>query len=219
MLAAEAFVESIVRAEIALDHLLLGIADLSQGIDWVQEQTGVRASMGGRHPGAGTRNALLSLGSRQYLEILAIDPEQIQAGWMADLVRNVIIPRLVAWAVAVPEIDSVVRKAASAGYRIEGPNAGARLTPHGSELRWKTARINSDLGNVIPFFIEWDRGIVHPSEDSPPACRLERLEISHPEPSRVSEMLANLAISASVSLANTPGITALIDTPKGQVRI
>ena len=54
-----------------LDHVIIGCNDLDAGIRFVQERTGVRAVPGGVHPDRGTSNALLSLGDRQYLEIMA----------------------------------------------------------------------------------------------------------------------------------------------------
>jgi hypothetical protein len=38
-----------------MDHLVLGVPDLEQGIDLVEQKPGAR-NFGGRHPGRGTHN-------------------------------------------------------------------------------------------------------------------------------------------------------------------
>ncbi len=206
-------------AKEALDHLLLGIADLDQGIEWVQQKTGVRAIPGGSHPGAGTRNALLSLGSRQYLEIIAIDPLQKTWSAMAALIANQKEPRLIAWAACTDDMESTMQLAKSASFAIEGPSDGARERADGVMLRWKVLRIQNDFGCVIPFFIEWEPGIVHPSEDSPSGCRLEEFQIAHSEADRVLEALEKLGIKADLTSGRYPRLSAALSTPIGRIRL
>src|SRR5437016_1188005 len=130
----------------AADHLLLGVSDLDRGIAWVEQRTGIRPAMGGVHPGQGTRNALLSLGPRHYLEIIAPDPAQSAYNFNID-VRGFAEPRLVNWAATTTDIESVAASARKAGYALFGPLDGRRQTPSGKTLRWKRLGIVNKLGS------------------------------------------------------------------------
>src|SRR5690348_8429093 len=93
-----------------LDHFILGCNDLDHGIDFVEQNTGVRAALGGVHPGRGTCNALLSLGERRYLEIMAPDPAQHVTPQIPRLLE-LKEPRIVGWAVHTNDLDQLARKA------------------------------------------------------------------------------------------------------------
>src|SRR5262245_58496627 len=142
----------------AADHLLLGVGDLDRGVTWVEERTGVRPAIGGSHPGRGTRNALLSLGPSQYLEVIAPDPAQRTYAFQIDI-RTLNEPRLITWAAATTDIDAVARRAKAAGRDVFGPNDGSRARPDGRMLTWRTLGISNKLAigvvDPIPFFIQW----------------------------------------------------------------
>lgn len=206
-------------AAAAVDHLLLGAADLDAGIAWVEQQTGVRAVTGGTHPGRGTRNALLSLGGRQYLEIIAPDPAQPAAN-LTMPIRSLTTPRVITWA-AVAEIDALARSVGAAGLQPIGPRDGSRARPDGTVLRWRTLGVSTPFGggeiDPIPFFIEWARDSVHPSQDSPAGCTLASFEFGHPDPDGVRRTLQQLGIDATVTRSATARLAVVLKTPRGRV--
>src|SRR6266481_9254075 len=108
-----------------LDHILLGCNDLQRGIDFVEQHTGVRAAFGGVHPGRGTQNALLSLGTRRYLEIIAPDPQQHTDNPLAKHLLGLKEPRLVGWAAHPDDLQVLAAGLAKAGIAAEGPTPGS----------------------------------------------------------------------------------------------
>jgi hypothetical protein len=206
----------------SIDHLLLGAPDLDRAIAWFETRTGVKPAFGGVHPGRGTRNALASLGRRQYLEIIAPDPAQEKFGFQID-VRNLAAPKLVNWAVAAEDVEAAASAARTAKYAVFGPDEGARTRPDGSTLVWRTvgvlAPFRDEEADPMPFFIQWGRGIRHPSEDSPGGCRLVGFELHHPDAAALQSTLAAFGIEAVVAKSARPGLTAVLDSPKGRVTL
>jgi len=215
-------VQGLTDIKSAVDHLLLGVADLDRGVEWVHDRLGVRAAAGGVHPGAGTRNALLSLGAGHYLEIIAPDPAQQAANDERHL-RELAAPRLITFAVTTKDIDSISARARKAGLDVSGPHDGSRLLPSGSSLRWRTLAIGNDMGagaiQPVPFFIQWSPGSPHPSSDSPKGCILESLEFQHPDSVRLKAIFEALGLDGRVSSRPDVRIRATVKSPKGRVEL
>jgi hypothetical protein len=202
-----------------LDHLLFGIADLDRGITWMQEKTGVKATIGGTHPGLGTRNALISLGNLQYIEIISLDPMQKRLGPTAARVHDLTAPQLITWAASTRDIDALCQQAQAAGYEIEGPIPGQRMKPDGTMLKWKTAKLITSLGDMVPFFIEWENGVTHPSQDSATGCKLEVFEVEHPQADQVRKMLSVFGMKETIAPSSESRLKAILSTPKGRIEL
>jgi hypothetical protein len=203
-----------------LDHILLGCSDLDQGIAFVEQYTGVRAGIGGVHPGRGTRNALLSLGERRYLEIIAPDPGQSGVtSSRLSVLKKLSSPRLVGWAAHVSDIEAVAKKLRESGVKFEGPSPGSRRRPDGRVLTWKTLDLDDDCDGLLPFFIEWRAESVHPSVDATAGCRLERFVVEGPETAELSKMFKPLGIDVPVERADKTGLRARMVGVKGTVEV
>jgi catechol 2,3-dioxygenase-like lactoylglutathione lyase family enzyme len=198
-----------------LDHILLGCSDLDRGIAFVEEHTGVRAAFGGVHPGRGTQNALLSLGTRRYLEIIAPDPKQASVQQFS-VITNLKEPRLIGWAAHPGELDSFARKLRGASLAFKGPTPGSRKRPDGHVLNWKTLNLTDDRDGLLPFFIEWSADSPHPSADAPKGCSLLHFEVATPDPDALSKQIALLGLDLRIAKADKPQLRATIAGPKGQ---
>ena len=203
-----------------LDHLVFGVPHLDQGIDMLERQTGVRPAFGGRHPGRGTHNALLALGGRQYLEVIAIDPSQANAaGLLFPELRTLSQPAFVSWAIAVGDVADAARRARAAGCEAIGPLEGARARADGSLLAWRTLRVVHPSMGLVPFFIAWGSDAAHPSQDAPAGCTLAGLEMEAPDSSSMVRLLKELGADAQVVPGPRTRLKARLQTPKGPVEL
>lgn len=199
-----------------LDHILLGCSDLDRGIDFVEKDTGVRAAFGGVHPGRGTRNALLSLGEKHYLEIIAPDPKQSQVPDHYGL-HKLSEPRLVGWAVHPGDLTQFANHLREGDFEFEGPTPGSRKRPDGRLLRWKTLNLKDDLGGLLPFFIEWSADTIHPSVHSPSGCKIVRFTYAGPDYDGVGRLFDLMGLEVLAEVGEKSQIRASIKGPEEKV--
>jgi hypothetical protein len=203
-----------------LDHLVYATPDLDAAVDRVESLLGIRARPGGRHPGIGTRNALVSFGGERYLEIVGPDPEQPEppAGrWFR--IDELEEPRLVTWCARSGELEQVVRRAASAGVSLGAVGAGGRRRPDGSDLRWRVSDPTAEReGGVVPFFIDW-LDSPHPGVGPGDGCALVELRARHPEAPRIARAMEVLGLGLTVEEGPRPALEATVRTPGGLVTL
>jgi len=202
----------------ALDHLILGCSDLAFAIEWVEKRLGIRATFGGVHPGLGTHNALVSLGTKRYLELMAPDTSQSTLGWFSSL-PQLTEPRLIGWAACSTDVAALRERLIQAGIACQALREGSRRHPDGGSLRWKTFMLSDDCQGLLPFFIEWNAASVHPAKGMVPECRLERFQILTPSPEELKRTLQILGVHAQVVRGAVSELQAVIGCSAGSIKM
>jgi len=206
------------------DHLVVAAATLAQGIEYVSALTGVAPRPGGRHVAMGTHNALLKLGPRFYLEVIAIDPDGAKPGrprWFdldsGDLQADLLeCPRLVHW---VARTRDIARAAAQCGYA-----PGPVLPFERGAYRWRITVPDDGRRpgrGVLPTLIQWDVA-EHPADALPASgVALAELAASHPDPAPVRRALATLGLEDGIRVTfdREARLAAMLRTPRGLVAL
>jgi hypothetical protein len=214
---------------VLLDHVLVAIKDLGEGARQFTAQYGLHALEGGRHPGVGTANMIVPLGSA-YLELISV----VNAGEAARSPGGNRISQTIAggrtfatWAVRTDNLDLLREYLRESGRALPDPLPGARQRPDGVTLRWRTQLLAPmERPGVLPFVIEWSvpQGM-HPAEapvHHPSRARGIRLvRLGDPNPPAASEQLRALLgedIPVVVEEADTSGVLAVeVDAPDGVI--
>lgn len=158
---------------LALDHVLVAVADLDKAAVGFERRYGLRSVEGGRHPGAGTANRIVPLGT-EYLELIAVvDPVEAAAGWRGLRIADALTrgETFATWALRTADLNAFRDRCASLGMRLPAPSDGSRRKPDGTLLRWRVQELQDDAGiGSIPFVIEWHV----PDADHPAAQVVEQ---------------------------------------------
>jgi len=205
---------------VGLDHLVYAVPDAEVGINRIQQLLGVRPVLGGRHPDYGTRNALIALGPKTYLEIIGPDPEQArpERGRLFGL-DTLDKPGLVTWALRAESIESLAAQAKSSGIALGAVQSGTRERPDGATLSWKlTDPYAMPMDGALPFLIAWGDS-PHPAGSAPIGGDLIGLRIEYPDPAAVRAALNAIGVELTVQEGPRLQLIATIRTAERIVEI
>ena len=197
-----------------IDHLVYAVPDLAEGVREVEHQLGVPLTPGGSHPGLGTRNALLRIAPRVYLEVVGPDPEQTPPPGGLWLARGAApLPALVTWAARSTAVHDL---ASGAGAPLLGPvRSMSRTKPGGDRISWTLTMPRDPLPRhgIVPFFIDWG-DTSHPCTGLPDeGVSLTNLRARHPDPEAVRADLGRLGVELEVE-PGPPALEAVLRTPE-----
>ena len=198
----------------AIDHLVITAPSLASGTKMLHEALGIWPQRGGEHPRMGTHNALLRLGERLYLEVIAIEPAVAKPNYprwfRLDELTSQSVPRLTTWVARCDDIHAARAASGNIHGEIQAMNRG--------DLNWHiTIAVDGTMpfDGVAPTLIQW-QSPQHPAsrlEDR--GCTLVSLRCFHPDSTRVNKLLQDLRIDAGIVVEQhqRPHLIAQIMTP------
>jgi Glyoxalase-like domain len=199
-----------------IDHLVITAPSLAVGSKMVQEALGVWPQAGGEHTRMSTHNALLRLGEKVYLEVIAINPAAPQPDrprWFElDAGARDRLPQLVTW---VARCDDL-----SAARALCGPSHGEIDAMSRGDLRWSiTVPKDGSLpfNGVAPTLIQWHTPDHPAGRLADSGCELVELLGVHPEADGLGTWLEQIGFRGGFSIARgqQAQLIARIKTPSG----
>lgn len=198
-----------------IDHLVWYRSDLAAGRQFFAEQMDCEPLYGGEHPGEGTANAVLSLGSSTYLEILGRDPAQSEANLDPE-VKSLEGSGLYHWAVGGVDLPRLAGRAKAMGLEGGALVPGGRRKPDGSWLGWTCWGLHGHgFGSLLPFFIDW-MDSEHPAVSAPRGGTLAWLEVHSPQVDDLRRVFDVLELEIMVKKSERPGVVATLHSSKGR---
>jgi catechol 2,3-dioxygenase-like lactoylglutathione lyase family enzyme len=136
---------------VQIDHIVIGVRDLDRAAAQFEDRCGLTTTEGGRHPGWGTANRLIPLGSA-YLELVTV-VDQAEASnsefgrWISTMLEG---NSRFGWAVRTDDVDRTA-------LRLDLEVAqGSRRSQGGQMLHWRIAGVSKAArDSSLPFFIQW----------------------------------------------------------------
>jgi len=184
---------------------------------------GLCAVEGGRHPGRGTANLVIPLGS-QYVELLTVvDEDEAARSPQGRPVLEALArrgPGVARWGVQSDDIEAVARRL---GFPVERRR---RVRPDGVVVTWRSVAV--DEAWAEPWrcaFMAFDDAATHPAHEAVThangATGVARLDVVVPDETALTTWLGGpVPDGVRLTTGDTPGPAALsLSTPDGPVPV
>lgn len=202
-----------------MDHMAITAPSLEVGVEYVRQALGVSPQVGGEHARMGTHNAVLKLGEKLYLEVIAINPNAPRPNrprWFQLDEPDPSQPiQLATWIARTDDIHATTTASPIPLGDVEPMSRG--------QMNWLITRPadgSLPLHGIVPSLIQWSAG-AHPAtalQES--GCTLVLLEGFHPEAEMVISMLESIGFEGDFRVSTLPPdqkpyLVAHIQTPTG----
>lgn len=207
-----------------LDHVGLGVPDMTAGCDWFELRTGVRPWVVPEDGGqVGVLSAVVPLGEGpQAIEIAAPDPASPdERSFIAARLRDLPEPRLQFWYIAVDDI---------AAFEVAAKAQGLPFLITNKALRGADGAYTYSCGVfgmpdikqaafAVPMVIQWISKPSRPNPESARDCRRKEMFFEHDAPDTIRRLFDVLELDVTVRPGPEPQPRLTIEAAGGEVTL
>lgn len=136
-------------AILGIDHVVIIGEELPTLVTYF-ERMGFRVTLGGRHPGAMTHNALVPFEDGSYIELIAFHGDE-RSGRRADMLKRG--GGMIEYMLTSNAIEIDLAQARHHRLPYGTPQPGSRVRPDGVEVAWLDGPV-TDIGSALPLLIQ-----------------------------------------------------------------
>jgi hypothetical protein len=204
-------------SEVRIDHIMWGVPNLKEGTESFARRTGIEPILGGVLGNGTLVNYLVSFGSCQYLEIIGPHPESKTHTGFAKVLSELDSGKVLGFAMAYDDLESVAVKANALGRETIGPTNGSREMSDGKLVKWRNLTLKDHgMGTLRFFYVDWLE-TAHPSKTTPEGIQFKGLSVSHPEHEDLAKLFNGLGLPITTVWSNAQKVSVDLDTPNGAI--
>lgn len=202
-----------------IDHIALGVSNTLEGIDYVEQLTGVRAFLPEGHSDNFYLSAAVNLGNGCFLEIIGPNPNHTGFNPFKQILKALPEPRLMFWYIGTHDFGTAKSVINQNGFKLERYNH-IKKTKGDQVIDYQIAIIGKGFYSEQPNLIQWNQ-VPDKVYNNGDACHITDFKINFKNANALKALFEKLGIPQSetqhiqASDKNTMSLT--LDTPKGLV--
>lgn len=204
------------KNEFYIDHIALGVSNTQEGMDYIEQLTGVKP----RLPDGQTDNwylsASLNLGDGTFLEIIGPNPAHNGFHPFKQILKELSEPQLVFWYLGTEKFLEATQIINTNGFKLERHNRISKEF-EGKKLDYEIGIIGKGFYSEQPNLIQWHE-VPKKHYDDQPACSISEFKVSCRQATKLNKLFDKLGMDFKTSEGNNQ-MQLILDTPKGSVEL
>lgn len=199
-----------------IDHIALGVSNTQDGMDYIENLTGVRPEIPEGQRGNWYASAALSLGNGTFLEVIGPNPEHTGFHPFKQLLAELPEPQLVFWYIGCNHFENAKAVIHENGFKLERHDRIVKEIQN-DKLDYEIAVIGKGFYSEQPCLIQWHE-VPERLKDKSQHCSIAAFHVRCQQAHKLNALFAALGMTFFAEQGENH-MQLTLDTSKGLVEL